>query len=89
MEINMTKPVKIQAKTVKVSVKCCDSFSCDILDQDNAILKTYNGYVPDFFPEKHYGDYLLLDIDIDTGLITNWPKLFPKDIEIFINSAEE
>jgi hypothetical protein len=34
--------------------------------------KSYNGYVPDFFPEEHWGDYVMLDIDIDTGKILNW-----------------
>ena len=74
MEINITKPVKVNAKTLKLHIKVCDRFECDIKDQDGMHIKGYEGYVPDFFPGDHYGDYLILDIDIDTGVITNWPK---------------
>jgi hypothetical protein len=81
MEINMTNPVKVQAKTFKLHIKCRDG---DLVDQDGQTLKEYEGYVPDFFPGEHYGDYLILDIDIDTGTITNWRKLLPSEIEDFI-----
>ena len=55
---------------IKISAKCSDLFSasCD------AEAKYYDGYVPDFFPETHYGDYVELTIDTATGQILNWPK---------------
>jgi hypothetical protein len=79
MEINMTKPVKVQAKTFKLLIKCCDSFKGDLVDQDGQVLKEYEGYVPAFFPGQHYGDYLILDID-ETGKIAFWPS--EKEINI-------
>jgi hypothetical protein len=47
----------------------------------------YDGYVPDFFPGQHYGDYVKLDIDIDTGKIVNWKT--PADDELSIFKKEE
>jgi hypothetical protein len=44
------------------------------LYKDNKIVGEYDGYVPDFMPTKHYGDYVCLEIDIDTGAIVNWKK---------------
>lgn len=87
MEINMTKPVKVQAKTFQLVVKCRDQFGGRLIDQDGQVLKEYDGYVPSFFPGDHYGDYLMLDIDIDTGSIINWKKIKPSEIEEFIESG--
>lgn len=84
MEIDMKKTVKVKAKTFRVNIKCSDRFQGTLVDQDGEVLKDYEGYVPSFFPGNHYGDYLLLDIDIDTGQITNWPKIKPEMIEQFI-----
>jgi len=88
MEINMTKPVQVQAKAFKLHIKCRDGFEGTLVDQDGKPLKEYEGYVPSFFPGQHYGDYLILDIDIDTGVITNWKKLSASDIEEFIKEDE-
>jgi hypothetical protein len=52
------------------------------MDADGeCILDQEDGYVPSFMPGEHYGDYLILDIDIDSGLVTNWKKLVAHDIE--------
>jgi hypothetical protein len=29
-------------------------------------------YVPDWMPDEHWGDYVYLDIDPETGVILNW-----------------
>lgn len=90
MEINATKKVKVQVKTLALFMKVVDTFSASLLDQDGEILKEYEGYVPEFMPGdkdggSHYGDYLILDIDIDTGQITNWKKPSQEAIEKFIS----
>jgi len=73
MEINMTKKVPVQAKTLKVCVKVTDRFAATLVDQDGAAIHEFEDcYVPGFMPGNHYGDYLMLDIDIDSGQITNW-----------------
>lgn len=89
MEINAIKTVKVNAKTLKIHCKVCDCFTASLHDQDGKELKDYDGYVPKFMPGDHYGDYLILDIDIDTGMITNWKKPTSSDIEKFIKSGEE
>lgn len=89
MEINVTKPVKVNAKTLKIHMKVRDEFSCLIEDQDGEELKDYEGYVPDFIPGQHYGDYLILHIDIDTGQILNWKKPNAEQMEEFINTKED
>lgn len=85
MEIDIEKKVKVQAKTLKLHMKVCDEFEGTLCDQDGDSLKVYSGYVPGFFPGQHYGDYLILDIDIDTGQITNWKTPTASDIEQFIS----
>lgn len=61
------------AAIIKTSLKVCDCFTCDIFDKDKNVIGEYEGYVPSFFPEVHYGDYVELKIDLATGLIVNWP----------------
>lgn len=89
MKLNVTKPVEVEAKTLKLHLKVRDDFTANLEDQDGEILKEYEGYVPDFMPGEHYGDYVILDIDIDTGQIVNWQKPAPEQIQAFINGSEE
>lgn len=85
MEINQLKQVKVNAKTLRIHMKVRDEFEAELKDADGEVLTEYQGYVPDFMPEQHFGDYLILDIDIDTGQITNWVKPSPEQVEEFIN----
>ena len=89
MEINQLKQVKVNAKTLRIHMKVRDEFRGTLQGADGAVLKDYEGYVPDFMPEQHYGDYLILAIDIDTGQITNWTKPTPEQIEEFINPKDD
>jgi len=79
--------VKVDVHKLSINVKTRDSFSCSLYDKENNKIKEYIGYVPDFMPEEHYGDYLMLDIDIDTGQIMNW-NVTKKQIEYFIKGEE-
>jgi len=56
---------------LKICVKCCDRFS-STYERKGELPIEYEGYVPGFFPNEHYGDYVELDIDVATGRITNW-----------------
>jgi hypothetical protein len=90
MEINITKPVKVNAKTIKIHVKCSDRFGYEITDQDGQrLFQQDDGYVPSFMPGPHYGDYIILDIDIDTGMVTNWKKPDAEEIEEIIKGEDE
>ena len=89
MEIIQIKQVKVNAKTLKICVKCSDRFSYSIADQDGEELFCQDdGYVPDFMPGQHYGDYIILDIDIDTGVVTNWKKPTAQQIEDAMKEEE-
>ncbi len=88
MEINATKIVKVNAKTLSIYTKVCDTFTATLKDQNGDELKDYEGYVPNIMPGDHYGDYIVLDIDIDTGQITNWVKPTSEDIETFIKGGD-
>jgi hypothetical protein len=65
----MAKPKKVLAICLKVS----DGFN-SVLTENGEFVSRYQGYVPKFFPNEHYGDYVELDIDIDTGQILNWKR---------------
>jgi hypothetical protein len=58
-------------KIIRISAKCSDMFNAQLIE-DGHIKGSYDGYVPDFMPGKHYGDYVSLEIDVATGQILNW-----------------
>lgn len=90
MEISQTKTVPVIAKTLRICVKCSDRFGADILDENGkSIGGQDDGYVPDFMPGEHYGDYVMLDIDLDTGAVTNWKKPSPEQIEEFLRNGDD
>lgn len=70
-----------EIKTLAIQMKVSDTFFASMQDASGKTVYDYEGYVPDFFPDEHYGDYLYLDIDIKTGKITNWKVPTPKDLE--------
>jgi hypothetical protein len=85
MEISQTKVVPVIAKTLRIHMKVSDRFEASILDENGKELGGQeDGYVPDFMPEDHYGDYVILNIDLDTGQVTNWKKPTAEQIEQFI-----
>ncbi len=59
-------------KIISFSAKCSDMFGAQ-LRIDGKEISSYDGYVPSWFPEGG-GDYVTLDIDIETGQIVNWKK---------------
>jgi hypothetical protein len=61
-------------QVISINVKCSDMFSANLTDAQGNHVGEYDGYVPEFMPGKHYGDYVQLDIDVATGQIVNWKK---------------
>ena len=72
MEIEVTQPMKVKLNNIRVHAKVGDSGTYTLFDTNKNEIKETEGYVPSFFPEQHYGDYLILDIEIETGKILNW-----------------
>lgn len=89
MIINKNHKVATNVKQIRLHCKVRDGFTATIVDVDGKEIKDYEGYVPDFMPGPHYGDYLKLNIDLDTGMITNWPKISVEQMEEFINEEGE
>ena len=76
-------------QVIQISAKCSDMFSASLI-KDGKEVADYSGYVPDFFPGKHYGDYVTLDIDVETGQILNWKAPSQDQLdEIFSPEAPE
>lgn len=84
MEIEKQEVVKVNAKLLRLHLKVSDRFTCSLESATGTELKDYDGYVPDFMPGQHYGDYVILDIDIDTGHVTNWKVPSAEQIQEFI-----
>jgi len=59
-------------KTIEISAKCRDMFAISAHDAEGAIVAEGDGYVPGFMPGEHWGDYIILTIEIATGKILNW-----------------
>lgn len=57
---------------VKINAKCSDLCYYEILNDNGTVIHENDGYVPDFMPGQHFGDYVMLDIDVKTGKILNW-----------------
>lgn len=88
--IAMKKEIQVEAKTLSIYTKVCDEFSARLLDQNgDEIFDQEDGYVPGFMPGDHYGDYLILEIDIDTGQIKNWKAPSAAAIQEWINHGGE
>lgn len=75
IEMKIKLPVKTEmefnVKTVHINAKCSDLCYTVLYDANGKEILEHDGYVPGFFPGRG-GDYVELDIDIDTGKILNW-----------------
>lgn len=68
-------------KTIFVTAKCSDLCHVDFRDANGNSLGERDGYVPDWMPEEHYGDYVELEIEVATGKILNWKEPKQKDLK--------
>jgi hypothetical protein len=89
MQINTQKTVQVDVTELHLYIKVRDGFAAGLKDAQGEEVGSYEGYVPDFFPGQHYGDYLILNIDLDTGLIKNWKKPGAADIEKMLAQGED
>jgi hypothetical protein len=75
----LTMIVTIQGKKVDVNqiticAKCSDLCNAQLKDGEGRVVAEHDGYVPALMPDEHYGDYVMLDIDLETGMILNWVR---------------
>ena len=88
MLVNMKVPKVVNVTRIEVHAKVTDSGQYRLLDEEGNVLKDVQDYVPSFFPGDHYGDYLILNIDLATGWILNWKKPSSADLEEYINGDQ-
>jgi hypothetical protein len=81
------QPVERKQRVIEMTAKCSDMFSALCYESGNKVGE-YDGYVPDFFPGEHYGDYVILYIDADTGTIINWRKPTKAEWEKFCKGKQ-
>lgn len=72
-----------------MNAKCADLFWARFSDAAGNALGEYEGYVPDFMPGEHYGDYVELEVDLKTGQILNWKAPKPSEIRQSIAKKQE
>jgi len=90
IELEITKPSKVVAQTLKICLKVSDQFSCRLLDdRGHEIAEQEEGYVPSFMPGEHHGDYVILEIDFETGKIQNWKTPCPEKVQEWIEEVSQ
>jgi hypothetical protein len=72
-------------KLITINAKCSDLCFITYYDEDENELGERDGYVPDFFPDGG-GDYVSLDIDVETGRIVDWKKPTQKELKDSMDS---
>ena len=71
----------IEVNSILVHAKVRDSCSYALLGvEGNEVATIDDEYVPEFFPEEHFGDYLILEIELSTGQILNWKVPEPAEV---------
>lgn len=73
---------------ISINAKCSDLCSTIIKNDEGEIVYEHDGYVPDFMPDEHYGDYVIIDIDLKTGKILNWNATV-KSVEKWVKTQRQ
>lgn len=88
MKIKLKQTKEVDVMLLEVAAKVRDCCYVTVIDGDGNTIHEHDGYVPSFFPEDHYGDYIYFDIDIDTGQILNWKKPTEAQLKEFLEGKE-
>lgn len=67
------KPGKISK--LSICAKIDRDFEVEVIGADFNVVKVYEDFVPDIFPGTCGGRYLSLEIDYETGKVTDWEKV--------------
>ena len=88
MEIDAADKVKVNVKKIRLHLKVGDRFTGVLESASGTQLWDFYGDVPDFMPGFHSGKYVILDIDIETGHITNWKVPTKQQLESLLSGEE-
>lgn len=72
---------KVDIKSMEIFAKVKDMLNAKMYDKEGNEIYEHDEYVSDFMPGNHFGDYLILNIDIENGNVLNWKK--PTEEELF------
>jgi len=64
---------------LSISAKCSDLCYTKYTDKNGKETES-DGYVPKGIGIDEYGDYVVLDIDMETGQIQNWKPVTDKQV---------
>ena len=64
---------------LKISAKCSDLCSTIYTDKNGKVTES-DGYVPQGIGIDSYGDYVDIDIDMQTGQILNWKPVTDEQV---------
>ena len=64
---------------LRISAKCSDLCWTEYIDKDGNETQS-DGYVPSGIGIDEYGDYVTLDIDMETGQILNWEPVTDEQV---------
>jgi hypothetical protein len=89
VKVAVPTTLEAEAKTLKIYCKVSDRFTASLEAADGReLFDQEDGYVPSFMPGDHYGDYIILDIDLATGQIINWKEPSAAAIEKWMKGAD-
>jgi len=70
----------VEARSIQIHAKLRDSGHYTLMPEEGKQIAVLDGgYVPSWLPDGG-GDYLELDIDLETGQILNWKKPSPEAV---------
>jgi hypothetical protein len=72
---------EVEVNRISIQAKCSDRCFSQLKNGEGRVIAEHDGYVPALMPEEHYGDYVELEIDLETGMILNWVKPSAKVVE--------
>ena len=64
----------VDVNRIYINAKCSDRCYAQLTDGEGKVVAQHDGYVPALMPDEHYGDYVSLEIDLETGTILNWVR---------------
>ena len=84
----MDKKKKLTPAVLEICGKTSDLCFASLQTKSGEVIKEHDGYVPDMMPGEHYGDYIMINIDINTGKIINWKKPTAAALKKFIEQED-
>jgi len=89
MKITTLVEKETDVKTLSIHLTVRDGFNWKLLTSNwEVVCRREDTYVPDIVPGS-YGDTVELDIDVETGRITNRGKIDPNFLREIIDKARE